>query len=260
MRAGLRISRVTEDAARVALITIALLAVLAAPAQAWQPSDNAYMHKYEEAAIGLWGSAPDCLTVEYIWLEADPWGEHGVRGRAADCRMWLMDWDRLKGDRWARREGFAWNCFLVLHEWGHLLGYDHDVIQPRHAEIERYCAREADRQYHPHGDFALTRLAVRVLVHRHWRRDFEDRREVLDLTGFAVRGCSSRGCRVTWTRHHGHTHVTGTDRCRVRQERVVCVSATTTRSGRAGLAYAGRAAGRAEPSTLLSSPSSPSRR
>jgi hypothetical protein len=132
---------------RVALITIALLAVMAPPVQAWEPSDNDYMHKYEQAAIELWGSVPDCPTVEYIWLEADPWGEHGVRGRAADCRMWLMDWDRLKGDRWARREGFAWNCFLVLHEWGHLLGYDHDVIEPRHPEIERYCAREAERQY-----------------------------------------------------------------------------------------------------------------
>jgi hypothetical protein len=132
---------------RVALITIALLAVMAPLAQAWEPSNNVYMHKYEQAAIGLWGSAPDCPAVEYIWLEADPWGEDGVRGRAADCRMWLMDWDRLKGDRWARREGFAWNCFLVLHEWGHLLGYDHDVIEPRHPEIERYCAREAERQY-----------------------------------------------------------------------------------------------------------------
>ena len=130
-----------------ALITIALLAVMAPPALAWQPSDNAYMHKYEQAAIDLWGSAPDCPTVEYIWVEADPWGEHGVRGRAADCRMWLMDWDRLKGDRWARREGFAWNCFLVVHEWGHLLGYDHDVIEPRHPEIERYCDRAAERQY-----------------------------------------------------------------------------------------------------------------
>jgi hypothetical protein len=132
---------------RVALITIALLAVMAPLAQAWEPSNNVYMHKYEQAAIGLWGSAPDCPAVEYIWLEADPWGEDGVRGRAANCRMWLMDWDRLKGDRWARREGFAWNCFLVLHEWGHLLGYDHDVIEPRHPEIERYCAREAERQY-----------------------------------------------------------------------------------------------------------------
>jgi hypothetical protein len=131
----------------VALITIALLVVMAAPAQAWQPSENAYMHKYEQAAIGLWGRAPDCPTVEYIWLEDDPWGEDGVRGRAAACRMWLMDWDRLKGDRWARREGFAWNCFLVLHEWGHLLGYDHDAIEPRHREIDRYCAREAERQY-----------------------------------------------------------------------------------------------------------------
>jgi hypothetical protein len=132
---------------RMALITIVVLAVIAAPAQAWQPSENAHMRKYEQAAIGLWGRAPDCPTVEYIWLEDDPWGEDGVRGRAAACRMWLMDWDRLKGDRWARQEGFAWNCFLVLHEWGHLLGYDHDVIEPRHREIDRYCAREAERQY-----------------------------------------------------------------------------------------------------------------
>jgi hypothetical protein len=158
------VGRALVGVRRVALITIALVAVLAPPALAWQPSDSAYMHKYERAAIDLWGSAPDCPTVEYIWPEGDPWGEDGVRGRAADCRMWLMDWDRLRGDRWARREGFAWNCFLVAHEWGHLLGYEHAVIEPRHSEIERYCDREAERR------FCLRRLSCRSSARGHHTR------------------------------------------------------------------------------------------
>jgi hypothetical protein len=232
MRAGLRISRVTEDAARVALITIALLAVMAAPGQAWQPSDNAYMHKYEQAAIGLWGSAPDCPSVEYIWLEADPWGEHGVRGRAADCRMWLMDWDRLKGDRWARREGFAWNCFLVLHEWGHLLGHDHDVIEPRHPEIERHCARAAERHITP-TQTAPSRVGV-CRCGRGWSAT--GRVPCAMTMRFSTWSASRSGpavrmaCPVRWEREHGHTLINGADSCRIRRGRLSCVTVSAAPS------------------------------
>jgi hypothetical protein len=43
------VGRALVGVRRVALITIALVAVLAPPALAWQPSDSAYMHKYERA-------------------------------------------------------------------------------------------------------------------------------------------------------------------------------------------------------------------
>lgn len=111
-------------------ILIALLTFGAIPGIA-----QASLTDYETPAVKMWGTRPTD-SVEYTWVDADPWGRADVCALGdmptydytngswvAGHHIWIVRacWLRLR-----RVE----RCRVILHEWAHLL-----VSDPNHVAL-----------------------------------------------------------------------------------------------------------------------------
>jgi hypothetical protein len=154
------------------LVTATLLIGLTfgtAHADAFAPAANPYLQRYEQVATRYWGDVPDCEQVEYLWPAEDPFGNDDALAYAdiGGCRMWLVYWEPLKGassDRW---EAYAFNCDTFVHEWGHLVGFDHDAEGFRSGRLYDACDRAADARY---TDVEALKPATRPAAHHRPKR------------------------------------------------------------------------------------------
>ncbi len=171
-------------------ILLALLGLLAIPCAAAAFTPTPGLERYERAAKGFWETTPDCARVEYLWPQTDPWPsgaddpstpQDERLERAAGyaelggCRVWLIrdEWSSLAGGGWLAYEGFIANCTTVVHEWGHLLGLDHDPegdmrMAGLAKSIAAHCRRAAGRLFPrvARMDFDSDRFDVRQLTRR----------------------------------------------------------------------------------------------
>ena len=125
---------------RSALWAVALVAVaMALPAQAragdGAPLLDEALVNYFAAAHAHWGGPlPTCVLngttpiAVHALLYDDPDPEVAARAEQPGCRIWL---DR---QLWSEMRPLD-ACTLVVHEWGHLLGYGH-VEDPRNLMAE----------------------------------------------------------------------------------------------------------------------------
>ena len=112
---------------------------------------------YEKLATDFWGvsAKPGCETygiqIEYTWQEEQlSWmGKPMDRSIVAmadigGCHMWI------KTDWWFSVPKM-WRCTVFLHEWGHLLGFQHspdfnNIMYPSTQRVPGICNRRGWRQ------------------------------------------------------------------------------------------------------------------
>lgn len=126
-----------------------LMLFVTADAEAFTPASSPYMERYERVATSYWGGVPDCGQVEYLWPEEDPFGNEDALAYAevGGCRMWLVYWEPLKGMAVDRSYAYALNCAIFTHEWGHLLGFEHDAAGYRTSKLYDACDAAAKARY-----------------------------------------------------------------------------------------------------------------
>lgn len=93
---------------------------------------------YQRAAETYWGRTVPCLAVTY---EAAPGHEHAVAtAELGGCLIYL---NPAGWAPWAAR----WRCDAFVHEFGHLLGYEHttdmSVMDPFHDRAVPQCRHPA---------------------------------------------------------------------------------------------------------------------
>jgi hypothetical protein len=155
----------TRRALRLALAACAFLAALAGPASAGESAiaANDVVTRSASLVAGYWARvAPDrvpaCGQVDFRWVEPAPegWGDADGWAYLGGCTIWLSR-AHWRIDRPVRNaEAAEYWCNVIAHEWGHLLGFDHDtpiaVMRPEATmatpECRRYYRQRWARQWH----------------------------------------------------------------------------------------------------------------
>jgi hypothetical protein len=145
-------------AARRALLSafavLAFLAVVGAPAAAGESAiaANDVVSRSTQLVAGYWARvAPErtlaCEQVSFRWADPAPaaWGDGDGWAYLGGCTIWLSR-AHWRMDRPVRNaEAAEYWCNVIAHEWGHLLGFDHDapfaVMQPQATMATPECRR-----------------------------------------------------------------------------------------------------------------------
>jgi hypothetical protein len=153
-----------ERVLRCALAVFAFLAVLATPASAGEAPIVANEVVTRSAALvsEYWSRvAPQrvlpCEQAGFRWVEPAPpgWGDGDGWAYLGGCTVWLSR-AHWRMDRPARNaEAAEYWCNVIAHEWGHLLGFDHEgpfaVMNPQATmatpECRRYYRQRWARQW-----------------------------------------------------------------------------------------------------------------
>lgn len=137
---------------RLVAVVVTLAVVWPAAAHAAGPFD-----KYEQAAAAYFGGAvPDCPGgYRYHWwagVENNPFDIPTAVAYAGECEMWF-DWG------WWREQGRIGRCAIYVHEYAHLLGYEHDPVEVDGDPVDRVYVKLNRRE--PKQCVALVRRFVR---------------------------------------------------------------------------------------------------
>lgn len=121
---------------RVILILLMALALIA-PATA-EAGLKARIDKAQAAAVAYWDKAPNCPVRT---VHTEPLMNAGAAMEAGNCTIYIAPgW-------WAlQRPYYQKLCSVYVHEWGHLLGYEHtddpaDVMYHGTVPLLKECKR-----------------------------------------------------------------------------------------------------------------------
>jgi hypothetical protein len=168
------LQRSASRAVALCALALFLLASPAARADGEVPFLDDDLGTYMGIAHRHWGGpVPTCVAngVTVIPVHAvlfdDPDPEVVARAEQPGCRIWI------DGGNW-RRLGRVEACTIVVHEWGHLLGFDHsddpnDPMAEFPVHAPRGCAALAPRARRPAARARASRSCVARARHRHAR-------------------------------------------------------------------------------------------
>jgi len=117
---------VTLRALAAPILVSSALALAPAVAQAAEQDvvNDAAVATYMQIAAGFWGQTPHCTgpngesIAPYAIFGVDPDPRVAAWAESPGCRIWLQrgQWPAPANEQ---------QCDVIVHEWGHLLGYDH---------------------------------------------------------------------------------------------------------------------------------------
>jgi hypothetical protein len=149
---------------RCALAVLSFLAVVAAPASAGESAivDNDVVTRSATLVADYWARvAPErvfaCEQPSFRWVEPAPagWGDGDGWAHLGGCTIWLSRAHWRMDHPVRNAEAAEYWCNVISHEWGHLLGFDHDapfaVMRPEATmatpECRRYYRQRWARQW-----------------------------------------------------------------------------------------------------------------